>query len=74
MTIDSPALANTPVEDMVPSLAMEKRGPGVIQFQWVEISITASIKMKQLGIDVSPPANIINFKLGLTHMTFDPDP
>ncbi len=30
--------------------------------------------MKQLDIDVSPPANIMSFRLTLTHMTFDLDP
>ncbi len=29
--------------------------------------------MKQLDVDVSPPANIIIFRLALTHMTFDLD-
>ncbi len=27
----------------------------------------------QLDVDVSPPANIITFRLGLTHLTFHPD-
>ena len=30
--------------------------------------------MKQLDVDVSPPANIMNFRLGLSHVTFDLDP
>ncbi len=30
--------------------------------------------MKQLDIDVSPPSNITTFRLGLTNVTFDPDP
>ncbi len=30
------------------------------------------IKM-QLDVDVSPSANIITFRLGLTHLAFDPD-
>ncbi len=27
--------------------------------------------MKQFDVDLSPPANIITFRLGLTHVTFD---
>ncbi len=30
--------------------------------------------MKQLKVNVSPSANIMTFRLGLTHVTFDPDP
>ncbi len=28
----------------------------------------------QLDVDMSPPANIITFRSGLTHLTFDLDP
>ena len=28
----------------------------------------------QLDVDVSPPANIMTFRVGLTHVTFDPEP
>ncbi len=31
-------------------------------------------KMKQLDVDMSPPTNIMTFRLGLTHLTFDLDP
>ncbi len=27
----------------------------------------------QLDVDMSPPANIMTFRLGLTHITFDLD-
>ncbi len=27
----------------------------------------------QLDVDVSPPANLMTFRLGLTHVTFDLD-
>ncbi len=30
--------------------------------------------MKQLDVDVNPPANIMTFRLGLTNVTFDLDP
>ncbi len=33
--------------------------------------ILLRIKMKQLDVDVSPFANIMIFRLGLTHLTFD---
>ncbi len=32
------------------------------------------VKMKQHDVDASPPANIMTFRLGLTHLTFDLDP
>ncbi len=31
-------------------------------------------KKMQLDVDVSPPANIMAFRPGLTHLTFDLDP
>ena len=31
-------------------------------------------KKMQLDVDVSPPANTVTFRLGVTHVTFDPDP
>ncbi len=33
-----------------------------------------AIQKMQLDVDVSPPANIMTFKLGLTHVTFDLHP
>ena len=31
-------------------------------------------KKMQLDVDMSPPANIMTFKLGLTYLIFDLDP
>ncbi len=31
-------------------------------------------KKMQLDVDMSPPTNIMTFRLGLTNMTFDLDP
>ena len=33
-----------------------------------------SSEKMQLDVDVSPPANIMTLRLGLTHVTFDLDP
>ena len=38
------------------------------------ISINNNVVKMQLDIDISPPANDITFRLGLTHVTFDLDP
>ncbi len=40
-----------------------------------QVSFLQSYMTKmQFDVDVSPPANIMTFRLGLTHVTFDPDP
>ena len=41
---------------------------------WDDITWEKYIVMKQLDVDVSPPANIMSFRLTLTHMTIDLDP
>ena len=38
------------------------------------IACIANRIMKQLDVDVSPPANIMTFMLISTHVAFDPDP
>ncbi len=44
-----------------------------VKDQWNSLGSGRS-KMKQLDIVVSPPANIIGFRLTLSYVTFDPDP
>ncbi len=38
------------------------------------VGILPNFQKMQLDVDVSPPANIMTFRPGLTHLTFDLDP
>ena len=45
-----------------------------MSFRWWNSYVVRKPKKMQLDIDMSPPANIMTLRLGLTHLTFDLDP
>ncbi len=70
LCIGTPAMATTPP----PQIFSGTPPPSIIIFFVFQVLKEKKGEKMQLDVDVSPPANIMTFKPGLTYLTFDLDP